>query len=305
MKYAFTGIILLLNLSLGFSQCCSTGSPVAGVSSVGIVEKNNLRTTLFYKHGFSDSYYAGNHKLSNGGLISHADFNYLSLFLGYGIANHLCIETELGYFLNKTQHYNLEPAYILKGFGLNNGVASLKYNIFQTADKNIEYTAGAGVKFPFNSTPQTVKNVQLPVDIQPSTHAWGTVFHSFLSKKLNKPEGRIVLVNRFEMNLKDKTGYQFGNVLYSSLYLCKPFLNAFTAVIQFRNEWKFEDKMNSTDNPNTGSNNIYFSPQISYRFQKKWNLSALFDIPVYRYYNGTQLGTKYAFAFTLMREFVL
>ena len=135
--------------------------------------------------------------------LKSANFNYVSLIAGYGILARLTAEVELGYFINKTQHYTFtDTSYNLKGNGFANGLFSLKYNFFTNKCGDLEYTAGAGFKFPFNSNPQYVSNVELPVDIQPSTNAKGVVFQSFLSKKFPKAKIRLILVNRYEINGK-------------------------------------------------------------------------------------------------------
>ncbi len=39
---------------------------------------------------------------------------------------------------------------------------------------------------------------------------------------------------------------------------------------------------------------VYTIPHVSYSFAKKWMLSLNAEIPVYRYYNGIQMGNKFS-----------
>ena len=104
---------------------------------------------------------------------------------------------------------------------------------------------------------------------------------------------------------KNTEGYKFGNILISSLFVSRLINDHFTAILQVRNDLKSVDLRDGTDVVNTGNNLLVISPQINYTFYKKWNLSGIFDVPVYRYYKGTQFGNKYAFAILLSHQFKL
>jgi hypothetical protein len=283
-----------------FAQCCSGGNAAGGSSDVGIVEKKTLKVAGFYKYSFSNTYYEGDRKSSQA-LLQSSEFNFISLIMAYGITARLTIESELGYFISKKQHYNLSNDYYLNGYGLSNGVLSLKYNLYRNKCDDFEYTAGLGIKYPFSNQSLVVDGVQLPIDLQPSTLAYGAVFQSFVSKKMNRIKMRAILINRFEYNWANPNGYRFGPVLYSSLFISRKVYKDFSTIILLRDEWKQSDVLNGKEMVNTGHHLLILSPQLNFTFFKTWNLTVLYDYPLYKYYNGKQLSNKYGFGISLVK----
>jgi len=306
-------VVVLVNLLPGaaFSQCCSPGNPVGGATNIGVLDKKTLRLITFYRYSYSDTYYSKDAKTNFSSFVKNGNFNYAGLVLGYGLLNKLTVETELGYFINRSQTYDIVPAFTNKGFGFNNAVLSLKYNLISKKEKPFEWTIGAGGKIPFTKEFQVVNNSELPRDVQPSTHAFGIVAQSFLYKGFPEKGLRLFFVNRYEYNFTDTRNYQYGNVLFSSFFIAKKLGESnFTALLQTRHEWRDYDYRDvgiasgkGTKINSSGGNIIFVSPQINYTIAQKWNLSLLADLPVYRYYNGTQLGNKFAFALYLSRDF--
>ncbi|MFQ5334944.1 MAG: hypothetical protein ACE5DN_02600 [Flavobacteriales bacterium] len=171
----------IIHNSLVRAQCCSPGNPVGGTSSLSILAKRSIRFIGFYRYGYSDTYYQGTKPIPFH-LVSSANYNYAGSIISYGVTNMFNVETELGYFLNRTQEYGLAPPYMVRGYGLSNAVVSAKYNLINNKAKNWEWTTAAGGKIPFAGQPQAVNNVELPLDVQPSTNAFGIVVQSFLYK---------------------------------------------------------------------------------------------------------------------------
>jgi hypothetical protein len=50
---------------------------------------------------------------------------------------------------------------------------------------------------------------------------------------------------------------------------------------------------------------VCVAPQVSYGFPHGWSIPANCDIPVYRYYNGLELGSRIAEGLTLNKDFNL
>ena len=55
-------------------------------------------------------------------------------------------------------------------------------------------------------------------------------------------------------------------------------------------------KLPITVQPSSGYNILYGVPHIGYRFHKTWDASTDIEIPLFRYYNGVQLGNKFSFS---------
>jgi len=89
-----------------------------------------------------------------------------------------------------------------------------------------------------------------------------------------------------------------------------------SAILQTRMEWSGHDSElrgayigdpsgTLQEISSSGGLRFYVSPQINYSIKQKWNISLLFDMPVYQYCNGLQLFNKYSFALSLSRLFKL
>ena len=173
-------------------------------------------------------------------------------------------------------------------------------------------TAGAGFRYPFTTKPQVIDGVQLSRDVQPSTNAFAVNAMLFFNKGWPSVGIRLFTLNRFEYNFADKLKYQYGSVLLNSIFFSKKIIPYFFAILQVRGEWRTHDndfndvyENGSSVRPNSGNYLLILSPQLSYSIAGKWNLSVLYDIPVYKYYNGKQLTPKYSFAVSVSHDFDL
>ena len=312
-----TAFILVLFTIFLFSslnsraQCCSTGSPVGASVYVGVLGKHYLRGISYYRHSFSDTYYENDHKSTENNQLSNSSFNFAGIAVAYGVTKRLTIEIDAGYYFDKTQNYK-HIEYQAKGYGLSNGSLIFKYGSIIRPVQQIELTTGFGVRFPFTTNPQVVDGVQLNRDIQPSTNAFGVSEMIFFNKGFPSISLRLFSINRYEYNFADKSNYKYGNSLLNSIFVSKKIATYFFGIIQVRSEWKTNDKdlaHTNTEGGNEVLNSGYvlvtLSPQLSYSVAGKWNVTAVYDIPFYKYYNGKQLTPKYSFALSLTRDFDL
>jgi len=316
-------IILFLTILLAnansYSQCFSSpGNPIGGNANMGILDKNLLRVITFFRHSESNKNYIGDKLCSVTPFKKSGVYNYGGVLLGYGLTNKINLETELGYFINKTQTYNLTPVSTgsMKGFGFSNAVISAKINVFSNPVKRFEISAALGVKIPLTNKAQILEGVELPVELQSSTGSYGFVIQTYIIKENSFSGYRFFLINRYERNFENSTDfftmgtrYKFGNVLYSSLYISKHLhfrwdwlTENWTAILQIRNEVKSKNERDGVIVDASGGSVFFIAPQLNYTLKKKWNISVLVDIPVYQYYNKTQLANSFAFAINLTRD---
>ncbi len=284
-----------------YPQCCSTGSPVGASVNVGVLGKNTLRFIGFYRNSFSDTYYQNDHNTSENIALSAAYYNFGGITVGYGITKRLTVEADFGYFFNKTQVFR-HIDYKETGFGLSNGGVTLKYGLLMKPVQQIEIMGGVGFRYPFTTTPQMKNDVQLSHDVQPSTHAFGVSGQLFFSKGFPAISLRIFSINKYDYNFKDKNNYQYGNILMNSMFVSKKVFKNFFCILQLRSEWKSRDRDESVNRENTGYELLTMTPQVSYSIAGKWNVSALYDLPLYKNYRGKQLTPSYAFALSLSRD---
>jgi hypothetical protein len=300
----------LLASQTSLSQCCSTGSPVGASVNVGVLGKNTLRVIGFYRYSYSDTYYQNDSRTDDNVPLSHAYYNFTGMTFGYGITKRLTAETDFGYFFNKTQVYKPPINYKETGYGLSNWGLTFKYGIFIKPLKQIEIMGGLGVRFPFSGNPQMKDNVQLSRDVQPSTNAFGVSGLLFFNKGFPDITLRLFSINKYDYNFADKTGYTYGNILLNSIFVSKKAFTNFFCILQVRSQWKTRDNdekndLENHDVVNSGYILVTVTPQISYSIAGQWNVSLLYDIPVYKYYNGKQLTPKFSAAISLSKDFNL
>jgi hypothetical protein len=299
--FLFLLLFLLFTGSEISAQCCAQGSPAPGTSNAGIIDAGSLRVISFYRYSYADKYYIVN-KPAEFNFLQKSDYHYWGNLLSYGITKKITAETELGYYIQKKQVINNDPPVELSGHGLNNIVVSLKYPLLKSIIKNYEWSLGAGLKIPLQKTPVVKDNVRLPVDVQPSTLAYGNVFQSFLYKGLKNDSIKLFLINRLELNYENELSYRYGNSFSTSLFVAAPAIKSVTGILQLRHEYKLMNRSFDKKLINTGGHIAFISPQINYSFGK-WNASFLVDFPVWRHYNGTQLGNKYSLTLNVVRTF--
>lgn len=297
--------IMILFPAIIHAQCLSSVNPVGGTNNLLVLEKNSLRLISFYKYGQGNQYYEGN-SVSDFNLIDKAFYNYLSASVGYGLSWKTTLELEAGYFFNKTQIYNLEPGYRLKGQGLSNLIALIKHSIYSDPFKRVYITGAAGVKIPFSRSLQWDNNVKLPVEVQPTLGSYGGIFSTSFVKEDSGTGMRYFLTNRTEINTSNKDDYRPGTSVYTSFYISRhlkaPWLkDNWTAIVQIRNEIRTPDKINEITKESSGSTLFFVAPQLNYVLKNNWYLSAMVDIPVYQNFKGTQLGANPGITFIVSR----
>jgi hypothetical protein len=302
--------LLLLIPSKVLCQCFSSpGNPVGGTASMGVLEKNTIRFAAYYKYFDSKTHYSGNNKVDPSiNSIKSGHYNYTSLMFGYGITNKLTTEINAGYFANKTYDYGIYGTQT--GYGFSNLDIIMKYSPIQNLSKGFEIDISAGGKIPLRKEAQIYENTELPIDLQSGTGSFGMLAEIQIIKEFSFQATRIFFYSRYETYLPNnknymlsETIYDFGDMFINSLYVSKhlklPWENEvqhWTIIAQIRNENKMRNYRNSKIIESSGNNIILFSPQINYTIKNKYNISGIFDIPIYRYYNGTQLGISYSFS---------
>jgi hypothetical protein len=309
-KYHISFLIALTLFSITTkSQCLMSVNPVGGTENLLTLEKNSLRLITFYKYGQGTQYLEGSKK-SDYNFIDKSFYHYVSANAGYGITNRLTLETEIGYFLNKTQIFNTIPQNKLSGSGFSSIIPSLKYNFYTNHVLRLYYSASAGIKIPGSREPKQENNVELPIDLQPTLGAFGAVFNSILVKENSERGMRFFVTNRLDINGTNTNNYQQGisliNAFYISKHLMAPYIKGdWTAILQVRNEIRNHDLINKQEKESSGSVLFFVVPQINYVLKEKTYLSLMTDIPVYQSFNGTQMGAGPSITVSVSRAFGL
>jgi hypothetical protein len=306
-----TAALLLTVIMTGRAgaQCLSSVNPVGGSGNLLVLEKNSLRTITFFRYNYGNQYYEGSER-SDFDLIQSAGYSYGGIVAGYGATDRITLETELGYYFNKTQVYNLDPDYKLSGSGFSSTVLSAKFGLLKDNARRFYISSSLGVKIPFTTSPIIRDGVELPLDLQTTTGAMGVVWQAFVVKEQPVSGIRWFLTERVEANARNRQDYRQGTSAFTSLFFSKhlmfPWLKGdWTAIMQLRNELRGRDQTGDLWRESTGSSVFYLSPQINYFIKEKWNLSLSADIPLWQKFTGTQLAMKYGFSLNLARDFAL
>jgi hypothetical protein len=318
IKFILAGLFILIFRTDIYSQCFgSPGNPIAGTANLGTVKHSLLRINLFERYSVSHTYFHGSRK-SDFLLYDKAFYNYFGNSMAYGIHKRLTIETETGYFINRTVNYSQHiqlPVYSQSGHGFSHFVLSLKTPLYEGQKHPLNWAVSGGMKAPLQFKNKTKNGIELPVDVQPSTMAWGVVLQSFLLFENSFKGLRYFMINRYEYNFPNINDYLWGQAIFTSLFVSKhlyfnaPFMSEnWTAILQLRHEMRTHDynyKLENSKVKGSGSQLVYIVPQLNYTIQEKWNISILADMPIYKYYNETQLSHDFAITFNLTRDIFL
>jgi hypothetical protein len=109
---------------------------------------------------------------------------------------------------------------------------------------------------------------------------------------------RIILLHRFDYSAVNPLEYQYGPGFYTSLIGGKAIAEILTCMLEIRHEYRRRDRYEGRKLADTGGSVFIASPQLNLVLGGI-NVSVLFEYPFYRYYNGRQLASDYAFALNI------
>jgi hypothetical protein len=283
------------------AQCCSAGNPFFYSEQANLGYKE-LQMAVGYKYSASDTYYKGSEKIDIND-IEKAWFNYLNLQLVYGLTQRLSIQTDLGYFINKSEEYFKEDWATKTGYGLGDATLTLKYLAFKSFTHKYSIIPSLGMKFPIGVFDQEVDNVKLPITIQPSSGSFRYLLNLFVNKSFKNPKLNLGFYGSFEYaQLIDSENfyYKYGNVYLFSVIGSYKVFDKINLGLEIRNENRAKaGRENEQVVESSGYSLVYTILHLSYSISHNWLLSVNSELPVNKYYNGIQLGNKFAVAASL------
>ncbi len=289
------------------AQCCSMGNPIVGMSPAAENFKGRLSLNLYYKQGFNETYFRNNVKLVNYGIYNYSGYDFAGLSISYGVNSRLLIEHETGYYPRKEVNFadpDLE-ARAKDGYGLSNGLVSFRYSIIQPNDKKAGIMLGAGLKYPFKTEKLSLANVELPMELQPSTNAWGLIGQFFITKETAFRQ-TFSFAHRSEINFSNKYNYKYGSLHTTAFTMSGKIYRGFYSAVTLRNEFKLSDDTKTGARlASQGSNVVILNPKIEYKLPGEFGLYVFGDLPVYKYYFGEQISMQYAFGIGLTKALQL
>jgi hypothetical protein len=285
-------------------QCCSAGNPFF-YNEQSTIEEKAMQLGLGYKYGEMDTYYMGKEPIEIND-IEQSWYNYMNFAALYGLNHRLSLQADLGYFLNKNESYYREDWEKKSGYGLGDLGITLKYLAYKNHIKKISIFPSIGVKFPVGVFDQEIDNVKLPISLQPSSGSYKYLLSLFLNKGFKNPKINLGFYGSYEYAQwihSSNFNYKYGNLSMLSLIFSYQLHQNLTLGLEARNENRSRaERDNELVIQSTGYSIVYGIPHLSYSFSKDWALSMNAEVPVFRYYNGIQLGNKVAFSVKVVRN---
>lgn len=273
------------------AQCgCTSGQQFLppmhwlGIAEVSTTAKKRLSLDFIYKYGNGNKTFEGTKQVSD---VVDYEFHLFDLFVNYGISNYLSLDLLLNYNFKKLDEYGFKR----KGYGFSNFSAGLRYNLYETGSSDFVISSGFGLRVPL----MKLKPIeQSPTAIQPTNgsfgvYGFGFAQYSLLGKRLN-----LLLYSRLDYNFQNSANYQFGTAIITSVFTSYRFTEAIVSLLELRYSHLTQDKYNDTLYPNSGANMLHFAPRFSYKFGS-YSLSPFLEIPLYQYFKGVQIGTRFSF----------
>jgi len=307
MKQISVYLLIVLFATVGIkihAQCCSAGNPLSTESDLVNSGVKNLKIGVNYRHSFSNTFYSENQALEIG-IIDKANYNFTDINLSYGIFHRATLKAELGYFINKTEKYNIENMNNAIGSGLGDASLQFRYLLYKSFTNKWELSGGLGIKLPVGVFDQEVNNVKLPITVQPSSGS----FKYFANAFFHKSKGNLALYSLASIEVSqtidsDNFYWKYGNVYALNTGAIYNWKNKLSAGIQLRGELR---ERSSRENKQTveasGGFIMYCAPLLSAKIAKGYYAMCSINIPVYKYVNVLQLTNAYSFSIGFQRKF--
>ena len=279
-----------------FSQCCSAGNPFFYGDQASLGKKQFL-FLMGYKYSTSTKYFEGDSPIEID-FIDKAFFNFLTFQTQYGVTERLNVQADIGYFINKTECYKLDGWNNQRGYGIGDLMLTIRYLAYRNRTKKITITPSISVKFPIGVFDQEVDQVKLPITLQPSSGSFKYAANVYINKRFSNPRwnlGVFGTVEYAQLINSDNFYYKYGNMFMLSIIGSYRISANVNLGIEIREEYRFRSKREDNQVVESSGYNIFYSiPHISYTISKQWMINADIEIPIYKYYNGIQLGNTYA-----------
>ena len=172
------------------------------------------------------------------------------------------------------------------------------------------------MKIPIGSHTDSIETVPTIWDVKPpisqlSSGANDLILYSFFLKEYKLKKMRVFANILHISKGYNSFGSKIGNYTSFAVYLGKTFNNKITSTIQFKREFIKQMIVGETEvlygratlEESSGSKKTFVIPQISYSL-KSLSIFATYELPIYQYLNGSQIGSKNQFTVGLNYRFL-
>lgn len=294
--------IILMGSTVSYAQCCAAGNPISGDGSAGGTAKKILEVSLYYQHSYSDTYFNGTKK-SDYKYIDYSYYDYSSLKFAYGLSNRIKLSAELGYFFSKAQVFDF--GYDRSAYGIGDLVLGIQHFSYRNEPRKLDLFTSFDLTLPVGTFDQMSGVVVLPIDLQPSSGSFKYKLGLLLSKRYLQNKLAFFINGSMELSQRintDRTNYKYGNLFQFSLYGSYKVITKLTAAMQLRGQ--IRDRASDSNKEtiqSTGGSYMFLGLHARYNFWRSWNLTAVFDYPIYKNTNGNQLTNAYNYSLRLSK----
>ncbi len=324
MRASFLLSILISSTSIVYGQgCCSggAGNPLSGGASTGVLQKGQVELLFTQQYTQSDKFFSGSSDTAS--LFDDLNSNYSYLRADYGLSKQLTMSVSAGYFFNRTLvELGGEHSTVSSGFG--DLIVLPRYSVYNKTKglKTTELSVGIGMKIPLGShndsslvftNPTTGQEyyATAPPTVQTTNGSNDFMFYSFFHKGYPHRKLRLFANALYIKKGWNSLGQKFGDYASVGLFVGTTLFKSLGLTGQIKGEYVMKmqaDKnvnmlaLYNIDMTSTGSQKIFFVPQISYSF-KTLSIFAFADIPLYQNVRGVQVGSEYQFTAGLSYRF--
>jgi hypothetical protein len=317
MRFLLISFFTLIFSTSIFSQgCCSggAGSPIAGGAATGVLQENQMEVSINYQYNKSNKFFTENRDTTS--LFNNLNSDYLFFRVDYGLNKKLTLSVASGYFLDKSK-IGKDNADTISSNGLGDLIIFPRYSIYnKTANfKRTAVVLGLGFKIPLGShndstlvySDEWIGDIYSlnPPMLQATNGSNDFMFTSFLFREYQKSKLRFFISSLYVKKGFNSLGIKYGDYTSVSFFASKTFFYRWGVTTQIKAENIGQIKIANNiqeselleyhiDPESTGSKKWFFIPQLSYS-QNGLTVFATYEIPLYQYLNGTQVGSQHQF----------
>jgi hypothetical protein len=298
----FVVILIIQSFAVVYGQYLAAGNPQLNMAEPSVLSDKELAFSLTYFHGYANKYFYEDHVFNNLKTIKSAYTNYAVFKSAYGFTPKLSASVELGYFFNKTINYQDSSQ---NGHGLGDAAVYMRYRLIYSKNAKFIMLPFVGIKLPIGFFDQKSAILNLPIEVQPASGNFKYMTGIYMSKVINDKLSVASLCSYEYAQLIDSENfyYKYGDQWMLSFLANYKFSERLSSDLQFRFETKDKSHLAlSKIIESSGYKILLVCPQITYDFINNWQISVYTQLPLYRYYNGTQLSSCFSVSVRILKK---
>ncbi len=297
-----TTVIFILLISpglVGAQNCCSPSVSQQGVLGETTALPHTLEISFHYEYLRSRGKYEGANKIEDPE-NTKTDWDRMTVSAAYGIVPRLSAAVVFPYVWKEKSRY-LPPDYDLLLEKAAEGIGDLIFLIRlspleRTFVNYREFSIGLGIKAPTGSVDRRAAGFPILRELQPGTGSWdylGSLSFYQGYEPVDFIVGATYLLTTEHVSSK-RDNYKFGNQLSYQLTANFHPTSRFDISAGFSGIVNGKDRVLGRSINSTGRHQVWFVPGVHFQaIPEVMRLQAFFELPVYQYFNGQQLGSDF------------